>query len=345
MAGWPFATSPFHEGELALQKRAGVMDASDRQGRAMIRPNMPQQHRDFFAAQALLFLGSVSSSGQPWASLLWGSPGFASSPDSTTLVINAVMLPSDPLTAGALLPGPPVGVLGLEFATRRRIRLSCRVISRIPGGGLCLRVMQSFGNCPQYIQQRKFLPAVAAPLLQLGDKSAGRASGGLQLQVGPLSVEAAAVVSAADTFLIATTARPADTADPTAGCDVSHRGGKPGFVLVSGGGSMLEVLAAPAMCRNELYCCHLQCTFSYSPDSPDSLRPAPPRRSQTMRATFTSIPSVTSLSSPAVGCSLSTGSRAMCSKSPVRAATRARARTLSHPKASRSTGDHSKAPA
>ena len=56
-----------------------------------------------------------------------------------------------------------------------------------------------------------------------------------------LSARAAALIARADTFFIATAAANARGGDSVHGCDVSHRGGKPGFVSVEHerGGSVL----------------------------------------------------------------------------------------------------------
>ena len=94
------------------------------------------------------------------------------------------------------------------------------VINRMTPGGFDLRVNRSFGNCPQYIQQRdvQFLPerlkvernAIAHPINQF-DQS---------LQT---------LITSVDTFFIASRYS-SSAADLTHGVDVSHRGGKPGFV-------------------------------------------------------------------------------------------------------------------
>ena len=49
LAGWPGSGSPSHEGEIALQERAGVRARAETAGRRAIRDFMPDQHRAFFA--------------------------------------------------------------------------------------------------------------------------------------------------------------------------------------------------------------------------------------------------------------------------------------------------------
>ena len=55
----------------------------------MIRNYMPEQHRQFFAGQQLLYIGSQDRQGRVWASVLSGPAGFVSSPDATHLHIDA----------------------------------------------------------------------------------------------------------------------------------------------------------------------------------------------------------------------------------------------------------------
>lgn len=80
--------SPFHPGERALQQRLGVRDKMEAVGRRVLRDFMPDQHRAFFAALPFLVL-TVDDAGWPAASIVAGAPGFASTPDATTLRVRA----------------------------------------------------------------------------------------------------------------------------------------------------------------------------------------------------------------------------------------------------------------
>lgn len=212
--------SPFHAGEIALQARAGVRDRIEQQGRRVVRDHMPDQHRSFFAQLPFLVVGSLDGQGRPWASLLAGRPGFAHSPDPRILAVAARPLPGDPL-AENLAEGAPLGLLGIELETRRRNRMN-GTATAITAGGFDVTVGQSFGNCPQYIQVRQHRFVDDAPASQPA------------LVEGPaLSDRAAALVRAADTFFIATAAPGAEGGQAVRGVDVSHRGGKPGFVRVT----------------------------------------------------------------------------------------------------------------
>jgi predicted pyridoxine 5'-phosphate oxidase superfamily flavin-nucleotide-binding protein len=116
----------------------------------------------------------------------------------------------DPLCGGLAL-GADLGLLGIEPATRRRNRMNGTVVV-LDEAGFEVRVDQSFGNCPQYIQARspRWVERAPAEPVELGPR---------------LDAAAGRLIARADTLFIASAA-------PGAGADVSHRGGRPGFIHV-----------------------------------------------------------------------------------------------------------------
>ncbi|RZF26996.1 pyridoxamine 5'-phosphate oxidase [Paraburkholderia sp. UYCP14C] len=233
---WGADTSPFHAGEQDAQQRAGVRDAAESMGRRGIRRFMPEQHRDFFAAQPFVVIGGVDASGQPWATLRAGAPGFVSSPDARTLRIEGGALAGDPLAA-AWRDGAQIGMLGIEPRTRRRNRAN-GVVRSVDGDTLRVEVMQSFGNCPKYIQSR-------TPFFIERDASATTA----QPEVAThLSSADRALLANADTFFIAS-ANLSEEAGLGKGVDVSHRGGASGFVRVDDA----NTLTAPDYSGNRFF--------------------------------------------------------------------------------------------
>jgi len=232
--------SPFHSGEQALQARAGARERIERVGRRVILDSMPDQHREFFAELPFVVVGAQDNRGRPWASLLTGAPGFMSSPDSRTLRIDARPGDGDPIGAG-LRKGASVGLLGIQPETRRRNRLN-GTVAEASAHGFVVRVTQSFGNCPQYIQARAL--ALAA--------DATRGPHGVRGEGALLTAEAVALARGSDTFFIATASPGAGGPDPAEGVDVSHRGGKPGFVRVSEEGGR-SVLTSPDFAGNRFF--------------------------------------------------------------------------------------------
>lgn len=211
--------SPWHVGERRAQAIVGSAP-----GGAGVRAFMPDQHRAFFAQLPFLVVATVDDAGAPTATLLTGRPGFVQSPDPTTLEIAAIR--DDP-AGQALVAGAPVGLLGIELHTRRRNRANGRIVAA-GQDGLTVRVLQSFGNCPQYIHPREVR----------SDRRARTAP----LAFERLDAQARRQIAAADTFFVATAsgAGPDGTGVEHGGVDVSHRGGPPGFVRVDG-----DVLTIP----------------------------------------------------------------------------------------------------
>lgn len=216
--GWTRTESPFHAGELAIQARLGVGERMDRQGRRVIREYLPEQHQQFFAQLPYVIVGTVDATGNPWASILVGKPGFLHSPAPQTLQVAANPLPGDPLAAN-LSHDIDIGFLGIELHTRRRNRLN-GTVTAINADGFEVRVGQSFGNCPQYIQARMFEFRDEETLTPKPTQA-----------IETLGEPERTLITSSDTFFIAT-AYQARSAGATSGIDVSHRGGKPGFVRI-----------------------------------------------------------------------------------------------------------------
>ena len=210
---------PFHPAELALQERFGRRKMLEAGARRNVRDHLIPQHRDFFQQLPFLLVGSIDASGQPWASIVAGKPGFATSPDPLHLHIGVLPHSGDPL-ARNLFNGAPIALLGIELPTRRRNRLN-GTVTAVDAGGWTVGVVQSFGNCPQYIQSRelRFVEPSAASAAHPG-------SGSQRLLAADQ-----ALIANADTFFIAS-ANLHEADGESYGADVSHRGGRPGFVRI-----------------------------------------------------------------------------------------------------------------
>lgn len=207
----------WHEGETFIQETLGVAERMAVVGQRVIRDHMPDQHRDFYAQLPFIVLGSVDPAGDPWATLLTGRPGFLSSPTPTTLDIAARAEPGDPAGDG-MRDGDPVGLLGIEMHSRRRNRMNGIVTAT--EAGFRVDVDQSFGNCPRYIQLRDIDVA----------RDPAEASAAVVEELPRLDAAACALIGTADTFFVATYADRGVRRQ----VDVSHRGGKAGFVRLAG---------------------------------------------------------------------------------------------------------------
>ena len=215
--------SPFHPGEVEIQRSLGVAERMEQFGRRVIRDHMPDQHREFFAQLPFIVMGAVDATGDSWITLLAGHPGFMSSPDPKTLAFSLPLDPQDPVSA-TLDSGAAVGLLGIELHTRRRNRLNGTVTMR-SGHRFDVAVEHSFGNCPQYIQLRDFEFVRHPPFF-------GAAS--LVDRSEALTPVARAMIKRADTFFVSSYLDDANGRH----VDASHRGGKAGFVRINPDGSL-----------------------------------------------------------------------------------------------------------
>jgi len=166
--------SPFHEGEQRVQEQLGVRDAIEPWARQVVRPYLPEEHRNFHTSLPFLVAAARDGEGRPWATLLVGPPEFVRSPDPEQLTIDARPVPSDALEA-ALTTATNLGLLGIELETRRRNRVNGRV-EKNGAGPIVFRVDQSFGNCPQYIHERTWRRVSIPQVRPLARRGAARRS-------------------------------------------------------------------------------------------------------------------------------------------------------------------------
>ncbi len=198
----------YHEGEIAVQSRAGVRTMAARIGRG-IYPTMPALAQDFLGQQTIAAVSSVDAAGHVWASLLTGTPGFLDPVDEQTLHIHALPNLDDPLSEN-LAANPHLGLVAIDFASRSRVRVNG--IASLQADGIHIQVEQAYSNCPKYIQARTSLP-----ISYLSQPAVMRSN--------QLTADQSTFITQADTFFIG-------SYHPDGGADASHRGGNPGFVHV-----------------------------------------------------------------------------------------------------------------
>jgi ferredoxin-NADP reductase len=205
----------YHEGELAVQRRANESDMARMNGGA-VGTTIPAGALRFIEQQPMAVIGSIGADGRVWASALFGQPGFLRSLDASTLEIDLSRPRSandDPLWAN-LGENPNVGLLVIELGSRRRLRVNGRA-RKISPERTIVDVERAYPNCPKYIQRRDWkIPATEAQL---------QAIPGTQGQ--ELNDAQKTWITGADTFFVA-------SAHPGHGVDISHRGGHPGFVKI-----------------------------------------------------------------------------------------------------------------
>jgi uncharacterized protein len=203
----------FHRGEIAVQEQAGVRSAAEEVGEGILDHVVPAA-KEFLERRPMAVLGSVDGDGHVWASVVTGAPGFIRLVDDHTIRIAARQSSGDPLFDD-LAKEHHVALFAPDFVTPRRLRVNG--LGVIEDGQIYIRTDEVYGNCRRYMQERIFLGPW--PIPPQDEISATRGS--------VLSAQQQAQISQADTFFIATD-------HPKHGADVSHKGGRPGFVQIAG---------------------------------------------------------------------------------------------------------------
>lgn len=167
----------------------------------MVAPTISPSAQAFLSAVDTLAMAGLDDRGRCWTALVSGSAGIARATE-TSLRITAVR-DDDPLAT--LTSGDSAGVIGIDMARRRRIRVNGLVLDA-GASGVVVAVREAYGNCPKHIDVRRRIPAESP-----GERA-----------VRPVLCDAdLALIHATTTFFIG-------SVHPDRGADVSHRGGQPG---------------------------------------------------------------------------------------------------------------------
>jgi len=199
----------YHSGELEVQQTAGVQEqAKDLVN--IIKSSLTPVAHYFLSSQQLAIVSTIDANRRVWASLLTGKPGFIQVIDQQLVRIDAAQIVGDPLSKN-LLFRDEIGILVIDLATRRRLRLNGK--AQLQPHSIYVQIQQVYFNCPKYIQLRR-------------RATDSQKSCNPKLQDSHTLTQAQQNwIAASDTFFIA-------SYHPESGADASHRGGNPGFVKV-----------------------------------------------------------------------------------------------------------------
>jgi predicted pyridoxine 5'-phosphate oxidase superfamily flavin-nucleotide-binding protein len=205
---------PFHDGEITVQRRTGEREAARRHGAAIADRIVPGA-LPFLEAQRLVAVSGAAEDGRLWASVWCGTPGFIRSTEGRHLNIRpqAMSVASDDPVWRIMGVGSDIGILAIELASRRRLRIN-GTVERLSSAAIDVRVRESVANCPKYIQRRRQDDVPKATMNRKSGQS-GRT----------IDSERRASIEGADTSFVG-------SIHPVRGMDVSHRGGEPGFIRV-----------------------------------------------------------------------------------------------------------------
>ncbi len=205
--------SPFHEGELQIQKKVGEEDIAMRTGIA-IKDFIPVGALQFIDKQSIVIVSSLDRQRNIWTSILAGKPGFVTAVDERNITIHMPAMVScklDPFWKN-MEDESRIGLLFIELATRRRLRVNGS--ASIDNGNLRVSVEQAFPNCPKYIQRREIAVTSVPPAVEHSIRRGAQLTADLKEQV-----------QNSDTFFVG-------SSDDEGNLDASHRGGNPGFIQV-----------------------------------------------------------------------------------------------------------------
>lgn len=208
-------TGPFHQGELAVQTKLGVSDTAHSNG-AVITKRIPGAALNFIAQQSMVILGSTDINARIWTSAIFGPSGFIEALDTATVKIdfsNTSISNTDPFWSN-IQSNAQLGIIVIELGSRRRLRINGQ-IEKVSEHIYHINIDQAYPNCPQYIQRRHILHAKKETHINKIPDICGC----------NLNSNQNNTIENADTFFVS-------SAHPDHGNDVSHRGGKPGFVQI-----------------------------------------------------------------------------------------------------------------
>jgi predicted pyridoxine 5'-phosphate oxidase superfamily flavin-nucleotide-binding protein len=205
--------SPFHKGELQVQKRVNEDDIAVRTGVA-IKDFIPVGALKFIDKQPMVIVSSLDNERNIWTSILVGKAGFVTAIDERNIHIHLpsmVSSKSDPFWKN-IENKRDIGLLFIELATRRRLRVNGTV--SIDKGNLHVSVKQAYPNCPKYIQRREIEVTSANPIVKHSMKRGSY-----------LTTDLKEWIKNSDTFFVG-------SSDDKKNMDASHRGGNPGFIQI-----------------------------------------------------------------------------------------------------------------
>ncbi len=205
--------SPFHKGELLVQRKANEDDIAVRTG-VVIKDVIPVGALKFIDKQPMVIVSSRDNERNIWTSVLVGKPGFVTAINERNINVHLpsmVSSKSDPFWNN-IETERGIGLLFIELATRRRLRVNGTV--SIDKGNLLVSVEQAYPNCPKYIQRREIEITSSNSAVKHSRKRGSY-----------LTTNLKEWVKNSDTFFVG-------SSDGKKNIDASHRGGNPGFIQI-----------------------------------------------------------------------------------------------------------------
>jgi len=196
--------SPYHKGERRIQHLANVVFEAN-QIASLISNQLSDNTISFIEQQSFAVVGLVDLQGNIWSSIIIANPGFIRVNDKSTIEFKANDMELD--------EGQAIALVLINFSSRQRIRLN-GYVHTLARHYYQLNIKQAFPNCPRFIQSHQ---------LAFNSNSDVTKVQPIQTQGDKLNNQQHNIIRHSDTFFVA-------SANKTRDVDVSHKGGKSGFV-------------------------------------------------------------------------------------------------------------------
>src|SRR5687767_2326769 len=163
----------------ALQDAFDTRRLADRLAEVKVHDTFTADDREFIERLDMFFLATVDAAGQPTCSYKGGDPGFVTVLDDSTLAFPNYDGNGMYLSMGNLMETQAVGMLFIDFAGQRRLRVEGTarlsredpLMDRYAQAQFVVRVevTRIFPNCPRYIhkyelvQRSAYVPRSEAP--------------------------------------------------------------------------------------------------------------------------------------------------------------------------------------
>ena len=157
----------YHEGNRQLQDRFDTRRLADRIEERIRRDRLDEDDRTFIEARDMFFLATADEHGQPQCSYKGGDPGFVRVVDEHTLAFPSYDGNGMYLSLGNVLRNPQVGLLFVDFASPKRLRVNGEasineddpLLAGFTGAQLVVRVRARdvLPNCPRYVHRMELV--------------------------------------------------------------------------------------------------------------------------------------------------------------------------------------------
>jgi predicted pyridoxine 5'-phosphate oxidase superfamily flavin-nucleotide-binding protein len=168
-------TDLYHEGNRRLQDSFDTRRLADRIEERLDRATLDADDRAFIESCDMFFLATADEQGMPQCSYKGGEPGFVQVVDERTLAFPNYDGNGTYLSMGNLLVNPQLGILFIDFASPKRLRVNGiasiaeddTLLGAYPGAQFVVRVSTThvLPNCPRYVhrmevvERSRFVPS------------------------------------------------------------------------------------------------------------------------------------------------------------------------------------------